>query len=283
MFFEVAEYHFYVALSRAALRPAAHELRGTRGVGAHHRHLEEWAGNWRRISRIAPRWSAPRSRVQGRELTRERLYQEAVRSARANGYVHHEALAYETAARFYRRAAARRSPPVPAQRQRCYVSWGADGKVRQLDELHPQLRPEEPRRPGGHHRGAGRTAGPRDRLQGLEAASGEFVLDKLIDKLMRTALEHAGAQRGLLIDSREGVLQLEAQAVTSGNDIIVHRTRDPIETVGLSDRSSITSRALTKSRSSTPPSVRARFMTMSTSAPRMSARYSVCHSSGKAR
>ena len=71
-------------------------------------------------------------------------------------------------------------------------------------------------------------------LKVSQAVSGEIVLDTLIDKLMRTALEHAGAQRGLLIDSREGVLHVEAQAVTSGNDIIVHRTRDPIEAVGLS-------------------------------------------------
>ena len=32
-----------------------------------------------------------------------------------------------------------------------------------------------------------------------EAVSGEIVLEKLIDTLMRTALEHAGAERGLLI------------------------------------------------------------------------------------
>ena len=32
-----------------------------------------------------------------------------------------------------------------------------------------------------------------------EAVSGEIVLEKLIDTLMRTAIEHAGAERGLLI------------------------------------------------------------------------------------
>ena len=44
--------------------------------------------------------------------------------------------------------------------------------------------------------------------------------DEYYSAAMRTALEHAGAQRGLLIASREGVLHLEAQAVTSGNDTI---------------------------------------------------------------
>ena len=32
-----------------------------------------------------------------------------------------------------------------------------------------------------------------------EAVSGEIVLERLIDTLMRTAIEHAGAERGLLI------------------------------------------------------------------------------------
>ncbi len=63
--------------------------------------------------------------------------------------------------------------------------------------------------------------------------SGEIVLDTLIDKLMRTALEHAGAQRGLLIAVRDGALQLEAQAATAGNDVIVDRAQAPIETAAL--------------------------------------------------
>ena len=35
-----------------------------------------------------------------------------------------------------------------------------------------------------------------------QAILGEIVLEKLIDRLMRTAIEHAGAERGLLILAR---------------------------------------------------------------------------------
>jgi PAS domain S-box-containing protein len=65
------------------------------------------------------------------------------------------------------------------------------------------------------------------------AVSGEIVLETLIDRLMRTALEHAGARRGLLIAVRDGALALEAQAATSGNEIIVDRARVPIDTAAL--------------------------------------------------
>ena len=238
--FQLAEYHFYAALARAAGSEVAAEDERRQHLDAlavHHGLLQAWADACpENFENRAALVGAEIARLEGRELDAQRLYEQAIRSARANGFVHNEALAYELAARFY---AGRGFEEIARlylrNARRCYSSWGADGKVRQLDALHPHLRPEEA--PSGP---AGTIAAPVEHLdlatvlKVSQAVSGEFVLDKLIDKLMRTALEHAGAQRGLLIDSREGVLHLEAQAVTSGNDIIVHRTRDPIETVGLS-------------------------------------------------
>src|SRR5207244_12543392 len=54
-----------------------------------------------------------------------------------------------------------------------------------------------------------------------QAVSGEIVLDKLIDTLMRTALEHAGAQRGLMLVPHGGAQRIEAEATTSGDTITV--------------------------------------------------------------
>ena len=55
-----------------------------------------------------------------------------------------------------------------------------------------------------------------------QALSGEMVLDKLIDKLMRAALEHAGAARGLLIAPRGDELQIQAEATASRENVTVH-------------------------------------------------------------
>ena len=41
-----------------------------------------------------------------------------------------------------------------------------------------------------------------------------MVLPKLIEKLMRIAVEHAGAERGLLILLRDGEPRIEAEATT---------------------------------------------------------------------
>jgi len=55
-----------------------------------------------------------------------------------------------------------------------------------------------------------------------QTVSGEMVLEKLIDRLMRAAIEHAGAERGLLIVPRGDELQMEAEATIGGEDVTVH-------------------------------------------------------------
>ena len=54
-----------------------------------------------------------------------------------------------------------------------------------------------------------------------QAVSSEIVLEKLIDMLMRTAIEHAGAERGLLILPRGEDLRIEAEATTDGDTVTV--------------------------------------------------------------
>ena len=104
-----------------------------------------------------------------------------------------------------------------------YLRWGADGKVKQLDQLYPHLREEKP------VAGPTSTIGAPVDLLDLatvikvsQAVSSEMVLEKLIDTLMRTAIEHAGAERGLLILPRGDELRIEAEATTSGDTVIVH-------------------------------------------------------------
>jgi PAS domain S-box-containing protein len=95
--------------------------------------------------------------------------------------------------------------------------------VRQLTELYAQLRENEPV-PGSR----GTSGAPVEQLE-LEtvlkvsqAVSGEMILDRLLDRLMRAAIEHAGAERGLLIARRGDELQIQAQATASGPDVIVN-------------------------------------------------------------
>jgi predicted ATPase/signal transduction histidine kinase/ActR/RegA family two-component response regulator len=226
-FFEVAEYRFYAALARAACCNAASADRQPLHIGAlaaHHRLLEIWAHHCpENFGNCTALISAEIARIEGRELDAERLYEESIRLARENGFIQNEGIAGELAARFY---AARGFETIAKTYLRnaryCYLRWGADGKVRQLDEAYPYLQVEPSPTPATTTIGA-----PVEHLdlttviKVSQAVSGEIVLEKLIDKLMRTALEHAGAQRGLLIVPHCGAQRLEAEATTGGDSITV--------------------------------------------------------------
>src|SRR5262249_13643683 len=66
-----------------------------------------------------------------------------------------------------------------------------------------------------------------------EAVSGEIVLEKLIEALLRTAIELAGAGRGLLILPRGGELSIEAEADTSGDLVTVRLREAPVSSAEL--------------------------------------------------
>ena len=225
--FETAEYHLYGALSQAASceSAAAGERRQhVEALAAHHRQLEIWAANCpENFENRTALVGAEIARIEGRALDAMDLYEQAIRSARANGFVHNEALANELAARFHAARGFETSARAYLKEARyCYLRWGADGKVRQLEQLHPYLKGE-----GGV---SGPTATIGTPLEQLDLAtvltvsqtvSGEIVLEKLIDTLLRTAIEHAGAERGLLILPRGAELRIQAAASTDGGSIII--------------------------------------------------------------
>jgi predicted ATPase len=103
--FETAEYHFYGALSRAAScdsEPAAARQQHMEALAAHHKQLQVWAANCPdTFENRAALVGAEIARIEGQELDAERLYEQAIRSAHANGFIHNEALANELASRFY--------------------------------------------------------------------------------------------------------------------------------------------------------------------------------------
>ena len=155
------------------------------------------------------------ARIEGRELDAERLYEQAIRSARANGFVQNEALAYEVAAQFYAARGFETFADAYLRNARnCYDRWGAHGKVKQLDERYPRLREGRSPAPSA-------TIGPpvgqldvETVVKASQAISSEMVLPRLIENLLRIAVESAGAERGLLILLQGGEPRIEAEATT---------------------------------------------------------------------
>jgi PAS domain S-box-containing protein len=225
--FETAEHQFYGALAHAGAWDAASSDDKATHLAAlkgHQRQLEVWAEHSpATFENRAAMAGAEIARIEGRVLDAQTLYEQAIRSARMQGFVHHEAVANEMAARFYAaRGFDRIATTYLREARDGYLRWGAEAKVRQLDERHPQIKvdvtmPE----------GTATIHTPVERLELAtvikvsEAVSSEIVLEKLIDTIMRTALAHAGAGRGLLILPRGDDFRIEAEATTNRDQVNV--------------------------------------------------------------
>ena len=237
--FQTAEFHFYGALSRAAYydsAPADERQQCFDTLKAHHRKLQVWAENCpENFENRAALVGAEIARLDGRPLDAESLYEQAIRSARSNGFIHNEAIAYERASAFYWARGFDQIAELYLRNARYgYLRWGADGKVRQLEEMYPGLAAENAA-PGP----TSTIGAPVEHLdlatviKVSQAVSGEMMLEKLIDTLMRTAIAQAGAERGLLILSRGAELRIEAEATIGGNTVRVELRDEPVTAVAL--------------------------------------------------
>jgi PAS domain S-box-containing protein len=170
--------------------------------------------------------AAELARLRGDHYLAMQLYDQSIRMARENNLVQVEALACELAAAHYR---AQGFGDIADWHCRAaygaYRRWGAHGKLKQLESLHPALRDMTP------------AANDRTRqldvlsvIKASQSISGEIVLDRLLDKLMRIVLESAGARKGHLLTLGHDGLEVAVEASTEQDGVVVrvHRSAAPV-------------------------------------------------------
>jgi PAS domain S-box-containing protein len=235
------DYFYYSALTVAALyvNGSADEQDEWRNLlAAHREQLREWAENYPpTFSDKYALVSGEIARLEGRDAEAMRLYEQAIKSARENGFVQNEGLTHEIAAGFY---AARGVESVAHAYLRnardCYLRWGALGKVRQLDQRDPGLREEvAPSALGATVSAPVEQLDVGTMVKASQAVSSEIELAKLIETLMRVSLEHAGAERGLLILFTENEPRIAADARIGGGDIEVTLRKSAVSPGELSE------------------------------------------------
>lgn len=221
-----ATHHFYYALTLAALHaraPGEQQRRFVQLLAKIREKLKVWAENC--PENFANRYflvSAEIARIEDRVLDAERFYDQAVCSASDNNFLHQEGVAAEAAARFYRaRGFDRIADAYLRDARERYARWGAQGKVRQLDQRYPQLREVSPQAQAGTF-----VAGTMDLdvlavVRASQAISGEILLDNLLKTLMRIVLEYGGAQHAYLLLSQEVELWLAAEARVENQGLVV--------------------------------------------------------------
>jgi PAS domain S-box-containing protein len=222
---ELPDYHFHAALARSGHYVEASSQERQQDLEAlliHHRQLSVWAKNGpanfeNRASLVA----AEIARIEGRYLDAEHLYEEAIRSAHENGFIKNEAIANEIAGKFYLDRGLRTIGQAYLRNGRsCYLQWGADAKVKQLERLYPgpdETSPNLTLKSEPHLEHVDLIAV----IKALQAVSREIDLEKLIETLMTIAVECAGAERGLLFLGRGLKPRVAAEALTRDEKVEV--------------------------------------------------------------
>jgi predicted ATPase/signal transduction histidine kinase len=236
--FESAEYRLYGALVHAAAWDHASEDQRRKhfeALLAHRRQLEVWAEvNPETFEDRAAIVGAEIARIEGRILDAEQLYEKSIRSARANDFVHNEAVANELAAKFYRtRGFATTADAYLRNARACYEQWGALGKVNQIDACFPHLKVTSASSMlGATIETPVKQLDAETVIKASQTLSSEMNLPTLIEKLLRLAVEHAGAQRGLLILLKSDGPYIEAEAKSGHGSVeivIRHEQVTPVD------------------------------------------------------
>ncbi|WP_437980226.1 AAA family ATPase [Sorangium sp. So ce117] len=221
----IAESFYYLALSLAALSSEAHKARpAPRGEPPEELlECERQLGAWARScpENFLHKHALVRAeiaRLRGQEPQAMRLYEQAISSARENGFVQHEAIACELAAGFYRACGLFTSADAYLREARAgYCRWGAHAKVEQLDQRYPYLAPRKPIAPTVTFAVRAEQFDVLSVVTASQSISGELKLPRLLEMLLRIVVEHAGAGEGVVLLVREDRLSIAAAISTSGS------------------------------------------------------------------
>ena len=231
-------FYFYDALSALALYLQASEAEQAQilvKVETNQEKMKTWAkfapANFQQKYELV---EAEKARVKGELLEAMNFYDLAIATAQKNNYIQEEALAWELAAEFYEQIG--RNPTAGFYRKKahsCYYRWGALAKVQDLEarfaDLNSKTIEVSTTELQTHNYTESKSSGYdifldlNTVIQATQALIGEVQLDKLLAKLMRLALENAGAQMGYLLLNQNGNFVIEAAGNIERTEVAVRQ------------------------------------------------------------
>jgi predicted ATPase/serine phosphatase RsbU (regulator of sigma subunit) len=168
---------------------------------------------------------AERCRVLEQDGDAREFYDKAIALAHENKYLNEEALANELASQFYKAKGQTKFAQVCLYESHyLYQQWGATAKVMDLEDKNPHFLTVPPNLRSTVTATATVMGSSTSRFKistlldldsvtkAAQTLAGEIVLSRLLEKMMNTLIENAGAERGLLIlekDKSEWVIEAE--------------------------------------------------------------------------
>ncbi len=205
----VPVFHFYDSLAQLAIYPTvtkSEQQRILRIVNANQKKMKKWAHH-APMNHLHKYYliEAEKCRVLGIKLAAMEKYDRAIALAKENEYLQEEALANEIAGRFY--IAEKKAKVAKAylrDARYCYEKWGAGAKVKAMDARYPEFFVSEvstisTTTPSTTSKNSGEVIDLSAVLKASQTISRQVVPEKLLENLMKTVIENAGAQKGYLI------------------------------------------------------------------------------------
>ncbi|BAY12352.1 trifunctional serine/threonine-protein kinase/ATP-binding protein/sensor histidine kinase [Calothrix sp. NIES-2098] len=172
---------------------------------------------------------AEKARILGHNWQSMELYDQAIRGAKENQYIHEEAIANELAAKFYLASGKEKiAQTYLIDAYYCYSRWGANTKIEDLEKCYPQLlspilnQKQVPFNRSDTNTLVAATVDSSSTgvtaildIETVTKASlaigSEIQLDKLIQMLLQVMLENVGGNKAALILQEDGKLNLVAK------------------------------------------------------------------------
>ncbi|MBL6445638.1 AAA family ATPase [Fulvivirga sp. 29W222] len=155
------------------------------------------------------------------------FYDKAIASASANNYLNDEALCYELAGSYY--ASEPDKFPYEIYLRKAYenyLSWGAVAKAEEISSNYPIV---DINQLGGKSKHtASLSSNSTNNYSTLElsailkaatAIASEIKLAKVLDKLLRIVIENAGAEKGVLLQKKDGEIFVSAKGTTNNEKV----------------------------------------------------------------
>jgi histidine kinase len=223
----VPVFYFYDSLTSLAVFPDVQKQEQQqilRKVAANQKKMKRWAHhapmNYLHKFYLV---EAERHRVLNQVNQAGNYYDKAIALAKEHEYINEEALAHELAAKFYWVQGKTKIAHIYMLDARyCYLRWGAIAKVKSLDTQYPQLLERITERTSTKSTSISTSPTTTESaetqvldlatvIKASQALSSEILLDKLLVKFIKILIENAVAQRGLLIQEKDGnaLIQVE--------------------------------------------------------------------------
>jgi predicted ATPase/serine phosphatase RsbU (regulator of sigma subunit) len=238
------EYAFFDSIGRLAVYPTASPKEKKlylKKVRANLKKIKKWA-------KFAPMNNlhlyylvrAELARVLGDNSLAEKSYDLAIESSREHEYLYNEMYYNELAARYYLSIGNKklaRSYLIDAYE--CCSRWGASAKLRHMQDMYGELLPSS----ALYHIASSddsttMTTGSSTQIMDIatvvkasQTISGEVALGRLLARMMKIAMENAGAQRGFMILEENDRLMVEAESTIEDEEVRVLESI-PVDTCG---------------------------------------------------